>query len=137
MKRFAALPVLPGALLVFVSAAMAEPLRKLARIGMLCNPICKVGFNDEFLDELNKLGWIEGKSIVIDRKDPGYQPDRIPLLAAELVQSKPDLIVTFTPQAARAAKEATSDIPIVVIFVADPVGMGLASSLPRIQGYPK
>ncbi len=40
---------------------------------MLCNPICKVGFNDEFLDELNKLGWIEGKSIVIDRKDPGYQ----------------------------------------------------------------
>jgi len=104
---------------------------------MLCNPICKVGFNDEFLDELNKLGWIEGKSIVIDRKDPGYQPDRIPLLAAELVQSKPDLIVTFTPQAARAAKEATSDIPIVVIFVADPVGMGLASSLPRIQGYPK
>ena len=57
-------------------------------------------YNDEFLDELRKLGRVEGNGIVIERKDPDYQLDRIPALAAELVRSKPDLIVTFTPQAA-------------------------------------
>ena len=74
-------------------------------------------------------GWVEGTTIVIERKDPNYRADRLPALAADLVRSKPNLIVAFTPFAARAAKDATSDILIVMLFVADPVGMGLASSL--------
>jgi putative tryptophan/tyrosine transport system substrate-binding protein len=86
------------------------------------------------LDELRKLGWVEGTTIVIERKDPDYRLDQLPALAADLVRSKPDLIVTFTPQPVRAAKDATSDIPIVMLFVADPVGMGLASSLAHPDG---
>src|SRR6266700_3245355 len=135
MRRLAAtVPILLVVLLVFASAAATQPAPKVARIGMLCYPLCKVSFNDAFVDELRKLGWVEGTTIVIERKDPDYRLDRLPALAADLVRSQPNLIVAFTPQAARAAKHATSDIPIVVIFVADPVGMGLASSLAHPGG---
>jgi putative ABC transport system substrate-binding protein len=96
---------------------------------MLCADSCNVRPGDAFLDELRKLGWVEGTTIVIERKDPDYRLDRLPALAADLVRSKPNLIVAFGPPPARAAKEATSDIPIVMLFVADPVGAGLASSL--------
>ena len=135
MKRTAAtVPVLLVALLVFTSAAATQPAPRVARIGMLCAPSCNLSPNDALLDELRKLGWVEGTTIVIERKDPDYRLDRLPALAADLVRSKPNLIVTFTPQAARAAKNATSDIPIVMLFVADPVAMGLASSLAHPGG---
>ncbi len=133
MKRFAAtVPVLLVVLLVFASAAATQPAPKVARIGMLCAPSCNS--NDAFLDELRKLGWVEGTTIVIERKDPDYHLDQLPALAADLVRSKPNLIVAITPQSARAAKDATSDIPIVMLFVADPVGAGLASSLAHPGG---
>jgi putative ABC transport system substrate-binding protein len=86
------------------------------------------------LDELRKLGWVEGTTIVIERKDPDYRLERLPALAADLVRSKPNLIVAFGISPARAAKDATSDIPIVMLFVADPVGAGLASSLAHPGG---
>jgi putative ABC transport system substrate-binding protein len=55
-------------------------------------------------------------------------------LAKELVQSKPDLIIANSPQPVRAAKNATSEIPIVMLYVADPVGVGLVQSLARPGG---
>jgi putative ABC transport system substrate-binding protein len=135
MRRFSVtVPILLIVLLVFASAAATQPAPRVARIGMLCAPLCNTIYSNPFLDELRKLGWVEGTTVVIERKDPDYRLDRLPALAADLVRSKPNLIVTFTPQAARAAKDATSDIPIVVIFVADPVGMGLASSLAHPGG---
>jgi putative ABC transport system substrate-binding protein len=135
MKRFAVtVPVLLVALLVFASAAATQPAPRVARIGMLCAPLCNTIPNDAFLDELRKLGWVEGTTIVIERKDPDYRLDQLPALAADLVRSKPNLIVAVSPFAARAAKNATSDIPIVMLFVADPVGIGLASSLAHPGG---
>jgi len=135
MRRFAAtVPVLLVMLLVFASAAATQPAPRVARIGMLCAPLCNVSYNNAFLDELRKLGWVEGTTIVIERKDPDYRLDLLPALAADLVRSKPNLIVAVSPFAARAAKNATSDIPIVMLFVADPVGMGLASSLAHPGG---
>jgi len=86
------------------------------------------------LDELRKLGWSEGTTMVIERKGAAGRFDRLPALAADLVRLKPDLIVAFAPPAVRAAKEATSEIPIVMIFVADPVGMGIVPSLARPGG---
>ena len=101
---------------------------------MLCTHSCTGSLIDAFLDELRKLGWVEGTTIVIERKDAGGRLDQLPALAADLVRSKPDLIVAFSPQPVRAAKDATSEIPIVMLFVADPVGLGLASSLARPGG---
>ena len=101
---------------------------------MLCTHSCSGSVNDAFLDELRKLGWVEGTTMVIERKPAGGRLDQLPALAADLVRSKPDLIVAFAPQPVRAAKDATSEIPIVMLFVADPVGLGLASSLARPGG---
>ena len=101
---------------------------------MLCAPSCKLPPNEAFSDELQKLGWVEGTTIAVERMDPDFHLDRLPAPAADLVRSKPDLIAAFTPAAARAAKNATSDIPIVMLFVADPVGMRLASSLAHPGG---
>jgi putative ABC transport system substrate-binding protein len=134
MRRFAAtVSFLVVALLVFAAAGV-QAVSKLPRIGMLCSPACSGSSMDPFFDELRKLGWVEGTSIVIERKEAGSRLDQLPALAAELVRSKPDLIVTVSPQPARAAKDATSEIPIVMIFVADPVGLGLVSSLARPGG---
>jgi putative ABC transport system substrate-binding protein len=135
MKRFAAtVPVLLTVLLVFASAAATQPAPKVARIGMLCAPTCDTIYNAAFFDELRKLGWVEGSTLVVERKDPDNRLDLLPALAADLVRSKPDLIVAVAAQAARAAKDATSDIPIVMLYVGDPVGMGLASSLAHPGG---
>jgi putative ABC transport system substrate-binding protein len=101
---------------------------------MLCTHSCSGSVNDAFLDELRKLGWVEGTTMVIEQKPAGGRLDQLPALAADLVRSKPDLIVAFAPQPVRAAKDATSEIPIVMLFVADPVGLGLASSLARPGG---
>jgi len=135
MRRFlATLPVLLVVLLVFASAAATQLAPRVARIGMLCPSSCTGAGYDAQSDELRKLGWVEGTTIVVERKEAGLHFDRLPALAADLVRSKPDLIVAFGPQPARAAKDATSEIPIVMLFVADPVGVGLASSLARPGG---
>ena len=136
MRRFlATVPVLLVVLLAFASAATAQAVRKVAHVGMLCpNSCAPAPITNALSDELRKLGWIEGTTIVIERKEAGGRFDRLPALAADLVRSKPDLIVAFAPQPVRAVKEATSEIPIVMLFVADPVGLGLASSLAHPGG---
>lgn len=134
MRRVAVtMPVLV-ALLVFASAAATQPAPRMARVGLLCSVSCTGDAYDALSDELRKLGWIEGTTILIERKEAGRRFDRLPALAADLVRSKPDLIVAVSPQPARAARDATSEIPIVILFVADPVGVGLASSLARPGG---
>ena len=135
MRRSAAtVPVLLVVLLVFASAVETQAAPRVPRVGMLCTHSCSGSVNDAFLDELRKLGWVEGTTMVIERKPAGGRLDQLPALAADLVRSKPDLIVAFAPQPVRAAKDATSEIPIVMLFVADPVGLGLASSLARPGG---
>jgi putative ABC transport system substrate-binding protein len=130
MRRFSAtVPVLLVVLLVFASAAATQPTPRVARIGLLCPSSCTGPLYDGFFDELRKLRWIEGTTAVVDRKEAVLRLDRLPALAADLVRSRPDLIVAVSPQSARAAKDATSEIPIVMLFVADPVGLGLAQSL--------
>ena len=128
------MPVLLVVLLAFASAAETQAAPRVPRVGMLCTHSCSGSVIDAFLDELRKLGWVEGSTIVIERKGAGGRLDQLPALAADLVRSKPDLIVAFAPQPVRAAKDATSEIPIVMLFVADPVGLGLASSLARPGG---
>lgn len=135
MRRFTAfVSIVVAVLLVFASAAGTQAAPKVPRVAMLCAPACRGSNTDALYDELRKLGWVEGTTIVIERKETGTRLDQLPALAAELVQSKPDLIVATSPQSARAAKDATSEIPIAFFWVADPVGMGLASSLAHPGG---
>src|SRR4029453_6416674 len=87
-----------------------------------------------FLQELSKLGWIEGKNITIEYRFGEGKRDRLPELAADLVRLKVDLIVTAGDPAALAAKKATTSMPIVMARASDPVGFGLVASLARPGG---
>jgi putative ABC transport system substrate-binding protein len=77
---------------------------------------------------------VEGKNIVIELRSAEGKLDRLPALAAELVRLKVDIIVTAGPAVTRAAKEATTTIPIVMTFDNDPVGNGFVASLARPGG---
>lgn len=115
-------------------AAASQIPAKTARIGMLCAVRC-VGLGHTFLaNELRKLGWTEGGNLIIERREAQGNYERLPDLAAELVRSRPDLIVVAGTPASQAAKSATSEIPVVFAFVADPVGIGLVNSLARPGG---
>ena len=95
------LPVLLVLLLAFALTAATQPAPRMARVGMLCSVSCTGDAYGALSDELRKLGWIEGTTIVIERKEAGRRFDRLPELAADLVRSKPDLIVAVSPQPAR------------------------------------
>ena len=86
----------------------------------------------EFLAGLHDLGYVEGQTIQIDWRHDDGRPERLPELAADLVQAKPDIIVSggSTPGAI-AAKQATTTIPIVFMGVSDPVRSGLVATLAR------
>jgi len=134
MGRFTATIAFLAVLLLFGAPAGSEAAGTAPRVAILCVPSCSGTTFEALLDELRNLGWVENATIVLERKEAGSRLDQLPVFAADLVRSKPDLIVAFTPQAVRAVKDATSDIPIVMLFVADPVGVGLASSLAHPGG---
>jgi len=118
-------------------AADAQQAGKVPRIGFLgvTSPSDRPSHLDAFRQRLRELGWVEGQNIVIDYRYAEGRVDRLPDLAAELVQLKVDLIVASAgTQAATAAKNATETIPIVMIYVRDPVGTGLIASLARPGG---
>ena len=89
---------------------------------------------EAFRQELNKLGWIEGKNIAIEYRFAELKPERIPELAAELVRLKVDLILVSGAGPVSAAKNATTTIPIVMMTVPDPVAAGFVASLARPGG---
>jgi len=90
---------------------------------------------DAFRQELNKLGWIEGKNVTITfRFNENRGVQFLPELAADLVRLKVDLIVATAGPAALATKKATTTIPIVMASAADPVGEGLVASLAQPGG---
>jgi putative tryptophan/tyrosine transport system substrate-binding protein len=112
----------------------AQRTEAVARIGVLCQVRCEGLAVDGLRDGLRSAGWVEGGNLRIEYRAAGGQIDRLAALAQELVDLKPDLIVSSAPQPSRAAKNATSTIPIVFVAVADPVRVGLVHSLARPGG---
>lgn len=89
---------------------------------------------DSFREELQRLGYIDGKNIVIDRRGAYGHSERIPPLAEELLALQPDVFVAISPAAAVAAHRATSIIPIVMWGVGEPMALGLVDSLAHPGG---
>ena len=89
---------------------------------------------EAFVEGLRERGYIEGQNLVIERRYTEGQDERAPALAAELVSLKVDLIVASATAQVRAAEQATSTIPIVMVGVMDPVGRGLVASLAHPGG---
>ncbi len=127
MSHSRCVAALVSILLPFGAAAQAPD--RTARIGMLCPVRCAGPGYAAFEDELRKLGWIEGQNLVIERRALEGRYERVVEIAAEVVRSRPDLIVGPGAPIARALKEATSEIPIAFSFVGNPVQLGLVQSL--------
>jgi putative tryptophan/tyrosine transport system substrate-binding protein len=136
MNSISVIWLLTTVLLAIVPVAEAQQPTKISRIGYLSavSPSANVARNEAFRQGLRELGYVEGKNIVIDWRSAEGKLDRLPALAAELVRLKVDIIITGGPPATRAAKEATSTIPIVMTFDPDPVGNGFVASLARPGG---
>ena len=125
---------LPALILASIHLADAQQANKIPRVGILF-----IGGRDQphleaFKQGLREHGYTEGKNIVLDYRYAEGKVDRLPSLAAELVQLKVDVIVTTSGNSARAATEATKTIPIVLTTGADPVKSGLAESLAKPGG---
>jgi putative ABC transport system substrate-binding protein len=117
------------------SAAAQQPV-KAPRIGYLAvNSLSDNAARiDAFRQGLRELGYLEGKNIIIEWRSADGTPDRLPALAAELVNLKVDVLVSYGPTPTRVAKKATTTVPIVMSFDSDPVGSGVVASLARPGG---
>jgi putative ABC transport system substrate-binding protein len=125
-----------GGILAAPLVAHAQQTSNVHRIGYLSAPTRESVERvvRAFLRSLRELGWVEGQNLLIEYRWADGKIERLPDLAAELVRLKVDLIVAPAGTAALAAKKATSSIPIVMIFPADPVGLGLVANMRRPGG---
>jgi putative tryptophan/tyrosine transport system substrate-binding protein len=123
-------------LLAIGFSAEAQQPKKVPRIGFLgaASATSQASRLDAFRQGLRDLGYVEGKSIIIEYRDAEGKFERLPKLAAELVGLKVDIIVTQGSPAVEAAKKTTSTIPIVMATGGDAVGSGLVASLARPGG---
>jgi putative ABC transport system substrate-binding protein len=137
VRRRAFIAVLGGAA-AWPLAARAQQPERVRRVGVL------IGFpeNDAFaqrivsafVQALGRLGWVESKNIRIDYRFAAGDPTLYKTYATELVGLAPDVILATPAPAVMALRQQTSTIPIVFVFVPDPVGLGLVRSLARPGG---
>jgi putative ABC transport system substrate-binding protein len=122
--------------LLTVAIAQAQQPTKVPRIGFLSNNSLAAvsSWNEAFRQGLRELGYVEGKSIVVEYRFAEGKLDRLPAMIAELVHLKVDVIVTGGPSSTRIAKQATATIPIVMATDPDPIGNGFVASLARPGG---
>jgi putative ABC transport system substrate-binding protein len=136
IRRRAFVGSLTLALLIDSRAGGTQLVEKKYRIGVLLSyPSEPDGlFAKAFMTSLRDLGYVEGRNLVIEVRSANDRPERLPALAAELVQLKCDVIITGGDGEVRAAKQATSSIPIVMAPSGDPVRAGYVVSLARPGG---
>src|SRR4029453_11884393 len=137
MRRREFITLLGGAAVIWPLAARGQKTARNPRIGVLWH----AGSADEegryfagFIDGLRDLGYTDGLNIVLEHRFPNEMPDRFRKLAAELVSMNVDVLVSVGSQTAFYAKDATTTIPIVFIFVPDPVGSKFVNSFARPGG---
>ena len=134
MKRREFIAGLGGAV-AWPLVARAQQAGRPARVGILtggaepANPVFEA-----FRQEMRRLGYVEGRTLIIEFRSAAGANDRLPELAAELVRMPVDIILTEATPASIAAKQATSTIPIVMGVVADALGPGLVDNLARPGG---
>ena len=120
-----------------LAASAQKAAGKIPRIGVLWH----AGSAEEegryfegFIEGLRDLGYIAGQNIILEHRFPNEMPDRFRNMAAELVSMNVDVLVSVGSQTAFYAKDATTTIPIVFIFVPDPIGSKFVSSFARPGG---
>jgi len=138
MKRREFITLLCGAATTWPLAVRAQRGERVRRIGVL------IGFAETdpavqswlaaFRGALAKLGWTEGSNLRIEVRWTGYDPDRMKTFAKELVDLRPDAILSVTTPVTDALVRETQTIPIVIVTVADPISSGFVTNLGRPGG---
>jgi putative ABC transport system substrate-binding protein len=133
MQRREFITLLGGAAAAWPLAARSHP-SKVVRIGALYIGLADAeSFKKELRDGLRELGYVEGQNIAFEFRSAEGKLDRLPELASELVRLKVDVIVALYVPSALAAKQATREIPIVII-AAEPIETGIVASWARPGG---
>jgi putative ABC transport system substrate-binding protein len=136
VKRILAGAIAAGVLLAGAPNCLAQAVGKVYRIGIVSpleaspEPPTVRAFRRGLAD----LGYVEGKTVIIDARFAEGRPEIFPDLVADLIKRKVDLILTGSSIGALAAKRATSTVPIVFAGVVDPIASGIVSSLARPGG---
>jgi putative tryptophan/tyrosine transport system substrate-binding protein len=135
MRRREFITLLGGGAAAWPLAARAQPSKK-PTVGFLgaSTPAAAEQWVAAFAQRLRELGWTEGRTVVIEYRWAEGRNERMAEIAAEFVRIKADVIVAQGTQAALAAKNATSALPIVFTLPGDPVGSGLVASLAQPGG---
>jgi putative tryptophan/tyrosine transport system substrate-binding protein len=117
-------------------AAAAQPPTKVPRIGVFTTGSVPAFAHllEGFKQGLRELGYEEGRNVRLEIRYGESKPDQFPLIAAELVRLKVDVIVAVPNPAVEVVRQATQTIPIVMPIAADPVGVGFVASLARPGG---
>jgi len=136
MKRRAFIVALGGVAATWPLIAHAQQPAKLPTVGFLgaTTPATANQWVSAFVTRLRELGWVEGRTIKIEYRWAEAHTERYAEIAAELVDHKVDVIVTWASAPVLAAKHATAVVPIVFAAQMDPVGAGVVASLARPGG---
>ena len=135
LRRRDFMSVLGGAV-TWPFVGRAQPAGKLPTIGFLgpTTASAMTPWIDVFVGRLRELGWIEGRTVVIEYRWAEARTERFAEIAAEFVKLKVDVIVTYASAPVLAAKQTTTLVPIVFAAQMDPVGAGVVESLAHPGG---
>jgi putative ABC transport system substrate-binding protein len=133
MRRRDVIALISGFIAAPLTVAAQQPGR-LYRIGVLSPDDPVPGLLEGVREGLRSLGYVEGQHIAIELRNAGGQSAQLAPMAEELIRLRVDVILAVNTPAVQAAKNATTDIPIIMTRVADPVTTGLVASLSRPGG---
>lgn len=135
MRRREFITLLSGAATTWSLSARAQKAAKIPRLGVLLYSTPQADLQMKSLSRgLRDLGYVDGQSLAIDSRYAEGRSERLPELAADLVVLKPDVLVAMGGDVAVVAVKATQTIPLVFASSADPVQLGLVTSLARPGG---
>jgi len=134
VDRRAFISTLAGGLLAAPAVGPAQPASQAARIGFLWGGTLNPSLLSAFEDALRERGWMSGRNLTIEHRAAEGRSERLPQLAAELVQARVRVILASHSPSTQAAKKASGTIPIVMLGNGDPVRYGLVTNLARPEG---
>ena len=138
MRRRTFITLLGGAATAWPLAAGAQQPERVGRIGVLMayaqNDREYQSYLAAFREELQKLGWTEGRNVQIDYRWAALDPELMRRFARELIALQPDVILSSSSPTTASLLQETRSIPIIFANIADPVGSGLVASLSRPGG---
>jgi putative ABC transport system substrate-binding protein len=136
MRRREFITLLGGAAGTWPIAARAQQSEKVYRLGQLSGGTAasRIPLLASFMNGMRDLGYVEGQNLTIEHRYAEGKFERLPGLVRELLAWNPDVLFVSTTPASLAAKAATSTVPIVMVSVVDPQGVGLIANLSRPGG---